>query len=248
MASTNKIYFDLEELQTGVFTKSSTTVESTLIPSTESCYVDLSDPALRAAAKTYIDIAVKLQKLAARKKYKKILSVLDEIRIRDEGTLSVKLGTAYEWNHESMLEIKLPNGKYVTDDNEEFWNYVSVTDSCMGAWQAYLLKHLWSYLPLFGHALYKRRWYIYTQEQLKQINEYAKLDYGEALDIDYNAYDVIPFVIKCEGFYKVGTCFWSNFIGLARDVVWVFVNKPIKFKWDEQLCDVLYEYESEICY
>lgn len=215
----------------------------------EDYLVDLSDATLRAYAKAYIDVAIRIQELVKNKEYNSFLTVLDKVKIKGGGSLGVRLGNySNPMQRESDLVITTPEGNEIDDEGEDFWNCLEIENSPMGAWQAYVLGHVWSYLPLFDHANYGRKWYVYTNEQQAHLKAYASSDHTPEDWVQPPLFDVIPYVIPHDGYYQVSACFWSNFGGLHREVSRVTLGEHISFELDEQLCEVLYEYDCGICY
>ena len=164
----------------------------------------------------YATVGEKLHKLVSEKKYNAFLDCLDKVKLPNGASLIVKEcdnGTG-DIGDESKLLIKLPNGE--TDEN--IFKHLIVEQSPMGAWQAYLLHKLWHVLPLFWHANYDARNYIFSKDDVNSISIFTE-DKRErnaiiALISDFN---FIPEVRRSNGKYYVSCCFWSNFGGLIRE-------------------------------
>lgn len=164
----------------------------------------------------YATVGEKLHKLVSEKKYNAFLDCLDKVKLPNGASLIVEEcdnGTG-DIGDESKLLIKLPNGE--TDEN--IFKHLIVEQSPMGAWQAYLLHKLWHVLPLFWHANYDARNYIFSKDDVNSISIFTE-DKRErnaiiALISDFN---FIPEVRRSNGKYYVSCCFWSNFGGLIRE-------------------------------
>ena len=164
----------------------------------------------------YATVGEKLHKLVSEKKYNAFLDCLDKVKLPNGASLIVEEcdnGTG-DIGDESKLLIKLPNGE--TDEN--IFKHLIVEQSPMGAWQACLLHKLWHVLPLFWHANYDARNYIFSKDDVNSISIFTE-DKRErnaiiALISDFN---FIPEVRRSNGKYYVSCCFWSNFGGLIRE-------------------------------
>ena len=113
----------------------------------------------------YIRIAKSLKKLVDKKSYQEIINLLDKTSL----PAAMKLGVR-ECEHKgagSGSRLVIETAKNVREDN--IFNYLKFEDSPMGAWQAYLLCQMWHYLPLWWHANYDKRDYIYSREDYLNI-------------------------------------------------------------------------------
>ena len=136
-----------------------------------------------------------------------------------------------------MLLIKLPK----EEKDENLFNYLTVEQSCRGAWQIYLLHTLRHYMPIGGYAEYPRFDYIFDKEDLKQIDQ----DEKESIDFEQlSQIDVRPIVIQKENKFFVSSCYWSGFDGLVREFFRITIenNKVVDmFQFDNKT-----EYEYDI--
>lgn len=127
-----------------------------------------------------------------------------------------------------------------TQDNDcdyEVFKHLRFEDSPMGAWQAYLLSQLWHYLPLWWHANYSKRRYVYSKEDLADITSYRKGEFDvEAI----SGIDVTPEIYEKGRRYYVTCCFWTEFGGLVREYV------EMKFK--DNLLEELFEFKRKTIY
>ena len=160
----------------------------------------------------YIMVAQVLQKIIKDADYKSIPTVLDKIILPDGASLEVE-GPDIEGNDigdTSKLLIRLPGG----GSTYSIYDHILFEDSCMGAWQAFLLHQMWHYLPLWWHALYDKRNYVYSKDSLSGISHEDDIivDLSCLSDTDFS-----PKVYKGNGRYYVSCCFWTDFGGMKRE-------------------------------
>lgn len=156
----------------------------------------------------------KLHQLALDKKYGNFLQCLDKIKLPNGAKLIVEEcdNSANDIGDESKLLIKLPNG----ETDEDIFNHLIVEQSPMGAWQAYLLHTLWHVLPLFWHANYSARDYVFSKQDANSVSTFRKEDQSAIVELISN-FDVAPEVRRKDNKYYVSGCYWSDFGGLIRE-------------------------------
>ena len=154
----------------------------------------------------------------------------------------------------SYIALTWYNGKGVcTDVDDKFWDYITI-DHFDGIWHAFLLRYYWHYLPLWWHANYDRRDYVYSSKDLEKVIAQERL--GNPIENFYaKQFDVTPHITyKGNNKYIVSACYWSDFGGLIRQEVPVelvdytgqgFYDR-VKFGKEKQ--KVLFAYECGICY
>ena len=187
----------------------------------------------------YVRMAKSLKKLVEEKSYQDIIKLLDKVSLPS----AMKLGVQ-ECEHQgsgatSRLFIDSPEN--ARDYN--IFEHLKFEDSPMGAWQAYLLCQIRHYLPLWWHANYDRRDYIYTREDFADITHF--IDRGFNVDV-LKDYDVNPEIYGKEGKYYISCCFWTEFGGLRREFVEISLESnrfESLFVFDDK---VLYEYQCGI--
>lgn len=189
----------------------------------------------------YVRMAKSLKKLVEEKSYQDIIKLLDKVSLPS----AMKLGVQ-ECEHQgsgatSRLFIDSPEN--ARDYN--IFEHLKFEDSPMGAWQAYLLCQIRHYLPLWWHANYDRRDYIYTREDFADITHF--IDRGFNVDVlkDFN---VNPEIYGKEGKYYISCCFWTEFGGLRREFVEISLDSnrfESLFVFDDK---VLYEYQCGIMF
>lgn len=122
-----------------------------------------------------------------------------------------------------------------------------------GVWQVFLLKYFWHYLPLWWHANYDRREYVYSIKDLEKVITQERK--GEPIEnFDASRYDVTP-RIKCRGGskYVVSACYWTEFGGLIRcelpiELIGHDNGRYFTSKFGKEKETVLFPYECGICY
>lgn len=188
----------------------------------------------------YMAIAAKFRSLVFKHEYHSLLECLDQITL-PQGKLIIEGIKPEISRNKSILMIALQDGKR----DEKIFDYLQVEQSCMGAWQAYLLHSLWHVLPLFGHAIYDSRDYLFTKEDIQSINVLNEADKTNILRIISNI-DITPEVFENNGKYYISCCYWSNFYGLVREYSEIKIeNKKVSdiVKFDEK---VEYRYDCGI--
>ena len=190
----------------------------------------------------FIMVAQALQKIIKDVDYNNILTILDKIVLPDGASLEVE-GPDIEENDigdTSKLLIRLPGG----ESTDSIYDHIKFEDSCMGAWQAFLLHQMWHYLPLWWHALYDKRDYVYSKDSLSGITHFSDIisvDLSGISDTDFS-----PKVNKGNDKYYVSCCYWTDFGGMKREYAELTMNdgRLAKFfVFDEE---TLYKYECGI--
>lgn len=189
----------------------------------------------------FVRIAKSLKKLVKEKSYHEIIKLLDKASLPSEMKLEVQ-----ECEHQgsgAASRLFIDNPENARDYN--IFEYLKFEDSPMGAWQAYLLCQIRHYLPLWWHANYNRRDYIYTREDFADITHF--IDRGFNVDV-LNGYNVNPEIYGKEGKYYITCCFWTEFGGLRREFVEISLEDnrfESLFVFDDK---VLYEYQCGIMF
>lgn len=188
----------------------------------------------------YISIARSLFQIVKDKRYDAILKYLDKISLSQKFELKIKECEQSGIGDKSKLYIKLPDG------NQDFdiFKYLNVEHSCMGSWQAYLLYTLWHVLPLWWHANYDSRDYVFSKEDAMFHNKQTVIELAkfEKKELDENLVaqvvadkfrnvDATPKVINKDDKYYVSCCYWTMFGGLIREFIEITIqdNKVKEF-------------------
>lgn len=187
----------------------------------------------------------RLHQLAQEKKYGNFLQCLDKISLPTGTELIVEEcdNSKNDIGDKSKLLIKLPNG----ETDEDIFKHLIVEQSPMGAWQAYLLHTLWHVLPLFWHANYSARDYVFCKDDANSVSTFQEEDHSAIVELISN-FDVAPEVRSKDNKYYVSGCYWSDFGGLIREnVELTFEDNKVAniFEFDHK---ILYEYNCGILF
>lgn len=200
----------------------------------------------------FIAKATELKSLVAKQEYDDIMTCMNKLSLLDGHRLLVQQPNCQGIGGVSRLVIELPERKF----EEKIWSLVSVEKSALGAMQVFFLDRLWHYLPLWWHANYNRRYYVYTKEDLQSICKEvfseesiaAASSFGRRKRVDVFElvkFDVSPTIAEKEGKFYVSCCFWSNFKGLVREFVEIDLENCGVFDIKQE---TLYKYHCGILY
>lgn len=154
----------------------------------------------------------------------------------------------------SYIAIAWEDGRVICKDDEDiFWQTIAI-HHLDGIWHAFLLRYFWTYLPLWWHANYDRREYVYSTKDLQKVIAQERM--GEPIEnFDPSLYDVTPRIKrKGENKYIVSACYWSEFGGLIRcelpiELTGQWVESSFdRLKFGKEKETVLFPYECGICY
>lgn len=182
--------------------------------------------------------------LVEMEQYSNFLKCLDKLSLPQGGSLGVDKAKHAGLGDKSNLFVQ-SNSEQA---NYNYFEELTVEDSCDGAWQAYLLYSLWHILPTFWHGGYDSRTYIFSKEDLKDLRTIEEQDQG-VVEYLYN-YDLIPEVVKSphNDKYYVTCCYWSDWGGLIRELIEITIDnnkvidvfevqKKVEFEYD---CGILF--------
>lgn len=179
--------------------------------------------------------------------YDSFLQYLVHLSLPDGASLHVE-----ECNKEgngdiSKLYVETAEGDY----NLNIWDYIKAENSIDGAWEAYFLYKVWHILPLWWHANYSRRNYMYSEEDTASI-QLIPLSQREQEQpiIQKKVKSLIskPEVVEANGKYYVSCCYWTNFGGLIKETVEVFISPEGKVSLKDIEKQTLYYYTCGIMY
>lgn len=193
-----------------------------------------------------------LKLLVAKHKYDNIVACMNKLSLPNGHRLLVQQPNCQGIGGVSHLVIELPERKV----EEKIWSHISVEKSALGAMQVFFLDRLWHYLPLWWHAKYDRRYYVYTKEDLQSIckevfseeSVAATSSFGRRKRVDVFELvklDVSSSMAEKEGKFYVSCCFWSNFKGLVREFVEIDLENCGVFDIKQE---TLYKYHCGILY
>lgn len=172
--------------------------------------------------------------------YSNLMKNLDKLSLPSDFMLRVEECKRKGLGGKSRLFVETLKG----DNDYEIWDYIKAEDSVYGAWQVYLLYKAWHTLPLFWHANYDRRTYLYSTEDEGCTVGYAE----ETIPIPHHLI-VEPDVVKgSDGRYYVSCCYWSDFGGLIQEITEVRISRK-NFVVVKDISEVtLYEYNCGIMF
>lgn len=172
----------------------------------------------------YINVAQSLHEAVRMKDYGKIAAILDKMMLPRCTRFKVKECKPYGLGDESRLRLSWHS------DSKDIFDYLSFDNSCMGAWQAYLLFTLWHSLPLHWHSNYYHRDYLYSKDDVKHIRlHYGSNDIVSKIYAYLDKNDIAPEIYSYKGKYYITCCYWTNFGGLHREYFEIIFNDSIYF-------------------
>ena len=189
----------------------------------------------------FIQKAQSLFELMKKKDYGDILKLLDKASLPSAMKLDVQECNQQGTGSVSRLFVNTPNNERIFD----IFDHLRFEDSIMGAWQAFLLNRLDHYLPLWWHANYNKRDYIYTKEDFDHITHFIDRGFDKSVLEEYN---IAPEIKGGNGKYYISCCYWTDFGGLRREFVEIsLIDNKLKgaFVFDEK---VIHKYECGIMF
>lgn len=189
----------------------------------------------------FIQKAQSLFELVKKKDYGDILKLLDKASLPSAMKLDVQECNQQGTGSVSRLFVNTPNNERIFD----IFDHLRFEDSIMGAWQAFLLNRLDHYLPLWWHANYNKRDYIYTKEDFDHITHFIDRGFDKSVLEEYN---IAPEIKGGNGKYYISCCYWTDFGGLRREFVEIsLIDNKLKgaFVFDEK---VIHKYECGIMF
>lgn len=174
--------------------------------------------------------------------YPKILDLLPKLTLPNGMSLHVEKCKQQGSGDSSKLFVETPDGSY----DKNIWDYINVECSEEGAWNAYILYNLWHVLPMFWHALYNRRYYLFFKEFTDYIECLQKEDtimVRKAL----KQHITLPDVVKANGRFYVTCCFFTNFGGLIQETIEITIESG-KATFHEIERKTLFEYQCGIMF
>ncbi len=196
---------------------------------------------------TMLHTARSLREAVGKKEYDSIQGMLDKAVLPAGHTFGIKL---CEMDSESLGDwsepfIQTPDGTL----DKSIFDFFRFEDSPMGAWQAFLLHQMWHYLPLWWHANYERRHYLYSHEDAPIFDR--PLPYFKKkvmISPDFSRFNLVPEVYHESAEYYISGCFWTDFGGLIREYSKLTFKDGMLdgfFVFDEK---TLVEYDCGICF
>ena len=189
----------------------------------------------------YIHLAQSLIDLVKKQKYDGFLNLLNKTSLPSSMKLGVKECERHGTGDRSRLFVSTPD----TACDFNIYNYLLFEKEPMGAWQAYLLSRLTHSLPMWWHANYDKRDYIFSKEDVDKITHFIDRKFDASVLLDY---DISPTIYGENERYYISCCYWTDFGGLKREFVEIQLigNKLFQtFVFDEQ---TIYEYQCGILF
>ena len=197
-------------------------------------------------------VCKRLQKLVRAGKFDDLGKVLNKIHVPGGFRLALHILDYDEVNGlgaESYPVIITPSGEEIPSSDKAFWKLLRVENTPLGAWQVYLLYNLWHYLPMFWHANYEKRTYVYSSELLRKAAKHFP-EFGDEPLKNFNPdkYEIYP-NIWCEGdIYHVGAHYWSDFEGLVYEELKIKLEGGVRVYLRPACHKKLYRYDCGICF
>ena len=174
--------------------------------------------------------------------YPLIIKILHKLSLPEGVNLHVEPCRQQGIGDTSKLFVETSDGAH----DYSIWNYLSVEESVEGAWNAYLLYNLWHVLPLWWHALYDRRYYLFFPEFTDFI-ECLQKGHTKSLREVLKLHITSPDVVFVNGKFYVSCCYFTNFGGLIQETVEIAIERgKASFHTIEQ--KILFEYNCGIRY
>ena len=174
--------------------------------------------------------------------YPMILKLLPYLSLPEGASLHVEQCNQQGLGDISKLYVETPEGSI----DYNIWDYISVEHSVEGAWNAYILYNLWHVLPMFWHALYERRFFLFFQKFTGFVDCLNKKD-TESVRTALKQNYISPDVVYTNGAFYVSCCYFTNFGGLIQETVEIKIDNG-KASFQEIERKTLYEYDCGIRY
>ena len=183
--------------------------------------------------------------------YGEIWSQLDRLSLPSGMSFWIDLPIRTGLGDMSRLYIKKADGTL----DCRIWDHIWAENSIEGAWQAFLVFEMWQTLPMFWHACYNHRQYLYSEVDIETMGgyeSYTSFDrdsekMGSSLNIEgisdtpveplsvssirekSRQLFVKPDVVKGDnGKYYVSCCCWNDFCGMQQEVVEIAISQEGK--------------------
>ena len=194
-------------------------------------------------------IGEKLVELVKAKEYEKVFCLLDKVKVKEGYKIKIEPYNAEEAvmtkGAVNYICIYDKEGKLLTTNfKEDFWSYLQVEKSKMGAWQAYLINQMWQYLPLYWQTNFLRREYVYTQSSKVEFEGNLDDD-KESFNSAMSANNVTPNIVRDGDNFIISACYWTIHSGLIREKYIVcFEGDSVNVKYFD--VEVLFKYNVYI--
>lgn len=187
-----------------------------------------------------IELAHSAHSLVEQERYQEALNKLTCRIIPNGASLEVDFCKEEGHGAQSELYIELPDG--VCD--YKIFDHLVVGGLPNEIWQAYLIDTLWHILPLWWHANYARRVFIFNTQDIESTTApFSEQSLAFIHDLDI---DVSPQIFKDGDVYYVSCCYWNDWSGLVRECKKVVIRNNRVIDISLFHSEVIYEYECGI--
>lgn len=197
--------------------------------------------------KSHLNTAKRLIKYVKQEEYDRFESCLNSVSLPKGTHLKVRLCEENGFGDSSELYVELPDG----EKDFHIFRQLAIKPSSSGAWQTYLLLSLESVLPMYWHAYYGERTYIFNEADLPQLTQNASDYYANAEVVDSirnKKIDLTPTIIGKGDIYYVTCCYWSPFAGLIRECMEVIFKDGKVYDVHRFTLEVLHEYRCGVTF
>ena len=179
------------------------------------------------------------------KDYNSLMHYLDHLSLPVGVSLHVEECSHKGSGDVSKLFVQTSDGS----KDLNIWNYIKADKTIDGAWDAYFLSKVWHILPLWWHANYSRRTYLYSKEDIENIHFFPGTEEESSL-INRNIKTLIntPEVLESDGKFYVRCCYWSHFGGLIKESVEVLISPEGKVSINDIESKTLYKYACGVMF
>lgn len=190
----------------------------------------------------FIDKGQFLNYIVNEEDYQRIMEGMSEIHLPNGYSLEVKFAEEKGMGDRSTLLAKAPSRETC-----DFFDTITVDNTPTGAIEVYLLYEIWHYLPLFWHANYKHRTYIYSFDDLKYVHTVNKKDQDYVIERIKDC-EVTPILVRNKDRYYISCCYWSDFGGFNRELVEIEIKDNKVAKIFEVNETTLFKYKCGILF
>ena len=196
-------------------------------------------------SEAHIATARSLKRLIAAKDYDAFMSCLDHLSLPDGVSLHVEAYSQNGSGDASKLFVQKTDGTH----DYKIWDYIKVANSINGAWEACLLSKIWHLLPLWWHANYDERTYLYSVEDADNIHLYSDEEQNASLIREIvRPLISAPEVVKAKDRFYVRCRYWTNFGGVIQETTEVLISPEGKASFKDIEREALYEYNCGIMF
>lgn len=189
-----------------------------------------------------------------------VFDVLDKLKIdRGYSLVAVEFGGGIGGEY-GLRMIPLNTSFHQLDDNQQedsykIWNHITPEHSEMGAWQLPLLSFAVSWMPLYWHARYNFRVYMFSIKDYLSLNN---IEFGPKSFDFVRFWDdkrIVPVVAMSGNDVVMRYCYWNSWEGLVLSTVkgYFDTNGHLFFESigecsDIEKKEILYRYNCGVCY